>query len=435
MLQLDLSADDLVRGLLGRAAEDDVCILDSCGVGTLGSHLIFAGLHPVETLEFDGPPNEALKELESRVGGDKAVIFTLSYELGNHLQNVPSRHAGSAEPLVFMSVFDTIAIHDHTRGATTVAGREAAGFADAVRSADFNPRPITSAAEYRSDRTRREYVDSIEAIKERIRSGDTYQTNLTRRIEVEMPEGLTAESVFWRLRRDNPAPFAAFIKRVDSTVISASPERFFKVENGIISASPIKGTEARGATAAEDAMLRNSLLASQKDRAENTMIVDLLRNDLGRICEFGSVEVKDLCRIEEHPSLFHLVSTIEGRLRAGIGLRDMLLSLYPCGSITGAPKISTMRIIDEAEGSPRGLSMGAVGYWLPSSFGLGERLDLSVAIRTAVVRGRSAVFNVGGGIVIDSDPDTEWDETVVKSRALLEAFGADIRELSGGHGV
>jgi anthranilate/para-aminobenzoate synthase component I len=230
------------------------------------------------------------------------------------------------------------------------------------------------------------------------------------------------------LRRDHPAPFGAFIKRANSTVVSASPERFFTVDRTTqtISTSPIKGTRPRGKTTAEDEALRNQLLTSEKDRAENVMIVDLLRNDIGRVCEFGSVEVEKLCDLEEHPTLFHLVSTINGKLRADVTFSDILKAVFPCGSITGAPKISTMRIIDGIEPSPRGLSMGAIGYYVPGeTFGLPETIDLSVAIRTMVIRDRTATFNVGGGIVIDSDPEKEFDESLLKAKALLAAIDPD----------
>jgi anthranilate/para-aminobenzoate synthase component I len=171
--------------------------------------------------------------------------------------------------------------------------------------------------------------------------------------------------------------------------------------------------------------MRRDLLASEKDIAENTMIVDLLRNDLGRVCEFGAVHVEKLCDLEEHPTLFHLVSTISGRLRPNLGPSDILRSLFPCGSITGAPKISTMRIINEIETVPRGLSMGAVGYCVPSdNFGLAKSVDLSVAIRTMVIHDNLATFNVGGGIVIDSDPENEYEESLIKAKALLSAVGA-----------
>lgn len=154
------------------------------------------------------------------------------------------------------------------------------------------------------------------------------------------------------------------------------------------------------------------------------MIVDLLRNDLGRVCEFGSVNVEKLCDLEEHPTLFHLVSTINGELRDDVKFSDILRAVFPCGSITGAPKISTMKIIDEIETADRGLSMGAIGYYLPTTWHSSlATCDLSVAIRTMVVRDNVATFNVGGGITIDSDPEKEFDETLLKAKALLNALG------------
>jgi aminodeoxychorismate synthase, component I, bacterial clade len=270
-----------------------------------------------------------------------------------------------------------------------------------------------------------EYIGAIEAIKQNIREGNTYQTNLTQQFTATLPRGLRGIDIFERLRRDHPAPFSAFFKRKRSTVISASPERFFRVDqSNTISASPIKGTRPRGETAKLDDALRRELLTSEKDRAENTMIVDLLRNDLGRVCEYGSVEVERLCEIEDHPTLFHLVSTIRGRLRNGTQPSDIVKALFPCGSITGAPKIRTMEIIDDLEPVARGLSMGAIGYSIPKTGfdGLEPGIDTSVAIRTMVIQHRTAVFNVGGGVVIDSDPEAEYDESLLKAKALLRSL-------------
>jgi para-aminobenzoate synthetase component 1 len=293
-----------------------------------------------------------------------------------------------------------------------------------------------------SNFTRDQYLAAIDDIRERIRAGDTYQTNLTQQLSATLDDTNSPQQVFWRVRRDHPAPFSAFIKRPNSYVVSASPERFFKIEAGgrntsgsecasrkrMISTSPIKGTRPRGKTLDEDERLKSDLLSSSKDMAENTMIVDLLRNDLGRVCEYGSVEVTKLCDVEEHPTFFHLVSTIEGRLREDAGFADILRALFPCGSITGAPKISTVRIIDEIENMDRGLSMGAIGYHIPGEgFECEETLDLSVAIRTMVVRDGEATFNVGGGITIDSDPGSEYDETLTKARALLDAIGGKLK--------
>ena len=259
--------------------------------------------------------------------------------------------------------------------------------------------------------------------------------------------------IFHTLRKSHPAPFASFIRRKNDVVISASPERFFKVESGkekgegrkakgegrFISVSPIKGTRPRGKDSAEDFLLRNELLNSEKDRAENVMIVDLLRNDIGKICEYGTVEVEKLCDLEEHSTLFHLVSTVLGKLRPNLQFSEILRATFPCGSITGAPKIRTMKIIDQLETASRGLSMGAIGFRI-GDWGLGidsEKLilhsplstfhsyDLSVAIRTMTIRGREAIFNVGGGIVIDSDPNSEYEETLTKAKAILTAIRSE----------
>jgi para-aminobenzoate synthetase component 1 len=284
--------------------------------------------------------------------------------------------------------------------------------------------------EYRSTATsnfsRKSYRSAVEQIKEFIRRGDTYQTNLTQKFRAKLPPELRAADIFSRLRRDNPAPFSAFIDRGDSTVVSASPERFFRMADGRIETSPIKGTRRRGTSRIEDEELKHELLNSVKDRAENTMIVDLLRNDLGRVCSFGTVAVEELCALEEHPTLFHLVSTISGEVEPGSGFADVIKAIFPCGSITGAPKIRTMEIIDDIEDESRGLSMGAIGYFVPETgFALKPGFDLSVAIRTMVIRGSEAEFNVGGGVVSDSDPDAEYEESLLKAKALLAALGSE----------
>lgn len=426
MRDLDLTADELIDALLGLADTKNVCILDSCGVGHLGSHLLIAGFAPVAQIELgDNDAEATLANFEELLETEHAAVFTLSYDFGRALISRENPALPDAEPFVFVSLFVVLIIHDYDSGRTFLTGKEACfdSVEDQLRGSDWSSSQTTAPTAITSNFTRSEYIEAVGKIKELIRSGDTYQTNLTRRIEVELPPNLSSETIFRRLRKNHPAPFSAFIKRSNSTVISASPERFFKIEGDRISASPIKGTRPRGATPEQDAALRAELLSSEKDRAENTMIVDLLRNDLGRVCEYGSVSVEKLCEIEEHPSLYHLVSTISGTLRANTGFGEIVRSLFPCGSITGAPKIRTMEVIDEIETVPRGLSMGAIGYRIPGSFGIGESVDLSVAIRTMVIRDGQAVFNVGGGIVIDSDPDLEYEETVLKSRALMDALG------------
>jgi aminodeoxychorismate synthase component I len=425
---IDLTADELVAALLDLSEAMPVCLLDSSGVSHVGSHLLVAGIDAVKTVELSSPyAHSILDTFDALLSEELAAIFTISYELGRKIQGFePS--AADSEPDVFISLFDVLIIHDYNDGTTRLTGNS--GKFQAIKKLLFN-KPVTApnTADLRSlvraDVTKDEYLKSVEVIKERIRQGDTYQTNLTQQLTAEFADGLTAPDIFKRLRSAHPAPFSAFIHRKDSTVISVSPERFFMIDQGTrrISTSPIKGTRTRGKSKAEDDALRRQLLTSTKDRAENTMIVDLLRNDLGRVCEYGSVKVEKICDLEEHPSLFHLVSTVSGDLKADAPPSEVLKALFPCGSITGAPKISTMRIIDEVERSPRGLSMGAIGYYVPPiSFGIPARLDTSVAIRTMVVRGRTAVFNVGGGIVIDSDPLGEYEESLTKATALLDAI-------------
>lgn len=440
--EIDVSADKIVTALLSRPEAGLVCILDSCGVGHPGSHLLIAGPRPVETVESSlADPRDTLRILDEKMSGDKAAIFTISYDFGMKLQNIRSRPmepASFSEPDVFVALFESLVVHDYRTGRSFLAG-DATGFSDMeklVARSNFSLDRPASPAVAVSNFSHAEYLSAIEKIKELIRRGDTYQTNLTQQFRIPLPEETTAENIFLRLRRDNPAPFAAFIGRKASTVVSASPERFFTVSGSRgqrnpgapgsdISASPVKGTRRRGATHKEDLFLKNELLNSQKDRAENTMIVDLLRNDLGRICEFGSVRVDRLCEIEQHPTLFHLVSTISGDLRAGTKFSEILRAAFPCGSITGAPKIRTMQIIDEIETVNRGVSMGAIGCYLPESFGISDSIfDLNVAIRTMVVRNRVAMFNVGGGITIDSDVEHEYEESLLKAKALLRATGA-----------
>ena len=426
-------------------------------MGSKGSNQLIIGIDPIETLSIsDADPSITLDKFESLFNGNLPVIFTLSYDLGMKLQRLkPSRKNYSSEPDLFAATFDSLIVHDYQTTETDIVGNggKCAKFSKRLKESISNFRSeisnslsdisnirseiSNSESSFRSNFTKLEYLAAIENIKERIRRGDTYQTNLTQQLTAELPSELTPQQIFWRLRSQHPAPFSAFIDRGDSTVISASPELFFRIESGgRIVASPIKGTRPRGGNEFDDNKLRDELLNSKKDLAENTMIVDLLRNDLGRVCEFGSVDVERLCEIEEHPSLFHLVSTITGILRSDAKTFNIIQALFPCGSITGAPKISTMRIIDEIEPTRRGLSMGSIGCYLPSGFvgdesRLDPRLELSVAIRTMVIRDRTTTFNVGGGIVIDSDPESEYAETLTKATSLLDAIGGNKADLGG----
>ncbi|HLM61661.1 MAG TPA: anthranilate synthase component I family protein [Pyrinomonadaceae bacterium] len=454
MREIELSADKLVEELLDLSENEPVSLLDSCGVSNLGSHLLIAGIKPLESFEITNDDAEkTLAFLDEKFSNtDLAFIFSISYDFGLKLEKINSRQkefTNFSEPDVFLSAFDCLIIYDYETGKTHLTGNEKRfdeieiALVNNIKKTEIDENFENKNTSIASNFARESYILTIEKIQELIRRGDTYQTNLTQQFHAKLPENLTAQKIFWRLRKSHPAPFAAFLKRNDDYVVSISPERFFKTENGkrktengnsinfhTISASPIKGTRPRGKTAEEDLTLRNELLTSEKDWAENTMIVDLLRNDVGKTCEFGSVKVEKLCDLETHPTLFHLVSTISGALRENINFTDILKAVFPCGSITGAPKINTMQIIDELETANRGLSMGAIGYSIQNSkFKIQNSIDLNVAIRTMVVRNREAIFNVGGGIVIDSVPVNEYEETLVKAKALLNALGANEKQI------
>lgn len=429
--QLDIAIGPLFNSLSEMLKVPGFSVLDSCGVGHLDSHLLIIGVDPIEYHEFEGSAEEILTRSERLLGRPGlAAVFTLSYDLGLKLHGIvkrPKEFETSPEPDLCIAVFDCLVVHDYCSGSTIISGNESRfdridGF---LRDfADPKPKPITESAKVTSNFDKPLYIDAVEMIKESIRRGDTYQTNLTQQLTVNIPPGLTSFDIFKRLRSQHPAPFGAFIERSGSSVVSASPERFFRVVGNKVTASPIKGTKRRGLDNREDQRLRTELLESEKDRAENTMIVDLLRNDLGRVCTYGSVRVEKLCDLEEHPTLFHLVSTISGELRSNVSFADIVRAVFPCGSITGAPKIRTMEIIDAIESAGRGLSMGSIGVFIPDGFpGLEPVLELSVAIRTMVIKDKRAVFNVGGGIVIDSDPESEYEESMLKAKALLTAIG------------
>ena len=442
MREINITADDLVSSLLGLSRQKQVCLLDSCGVSHLGAHLLIAGIEPLETLNITGEnPSETLELFSKKLSPPElAGIFTISYDLGLKLENIRPREKKFPAPTetdIFLAVFDCLITHDYNTGKTQLAGNEANfdKIEKYLLDSNFPKNPKnTEKSKISSNFSKAHYVSAVEKIQEFIKCGDTYQTNLTRQIRAQLPENLTAQKIFQSLRKSHPAPFAAFFRRKNDYVVSISPERFLKVQKAKaelqgwrISTSPIKGTKPRGQTAAEDKFLRDALLSSEKDKAENVMIVDLLRNDIGRICEFGSVEVEKLCDLETHPTLFHLVSTVSGKLRENVDFADIIKAVFPCGSITGAPKIRTMRIIDEFETAGRGLSMGAIGYFVTDNerWNLENKIDMNVAIRTMLVREREAIFNVGGGIVIDSKPEDEYAETLLKAQALLNAINAE----------
>src|SRR4030042_3598452 len=267
----------------------------------------------------------------------------------------------------------------------------------------------------KSNFTRDEYIKAVSKIREYIAAGDVFQVNLSQRCETDLT--VPPYELYRRLRQINPAPFASYFNFDGITIVSASPERFLHVDGDWVETRPIKGTRPRGKSEVEDAMLAQELLNSVKDRAENVMIVDLERNDLGRVCQYGTVEVTEMAILETFPTVFHLTSTVIGKLRPDKDRIDLLKASFPGGSITGAPKVRAMEIIDELEPTRRSVYTGAIGY-----LSFGGDMDLNIAIRTFLVKDGRAYFQVGGGIVYDSEPEAEYQETLDKAKALVQAL-------------
>lgn len=260
------------------------------------------------------------------------------------------------------------------------------------------------------------YLRAVARVREYILAGDIFQANLSQRFEAPFP--MDPLALYRRLRALNPAPFAAYFETSEFAVVSASPERFIRVDpRGHVETRPIKGTTPRGIGPEHDAHLARALAESEKDRAENLMIVDLLRNDLSRSCRPGSVRVPELFALEHYSTVHHLVSTVVGQLADGRDEIDLVRGAFPGGSITGAPKVRAMEIIAELEPSRRGVYCGALGYLSANG-----TTDTSIVIRTYLVRDGRAYFAAGGGIVADSDPEAEYRETLDKARALIHAL-------------
>jgi para-aminobenzoate synthetase component 1 len=370
------------------------------------------------------------------IGG---AVGYLSYDLGHFVEKLPSTAVDDLQlPECYLAFYDAAIVFDHLEGRAFIA---ATGFPETgsarlaraearieelrhtltgVHRPDFYEealfdQPVESPVNLRSNFTHEGYVEAVETVREYIRAGDIFQANISQRFEADMP--LPPYDLYRRLRRINPAPFASYINLDGVTVVSASPERFLRVRGDMVETRPIKGTRPRGKDAASDEALARELVRSVKDQAEHVMIVDLERNDLGRVCRYGTVRVSERAALEKYATVFHLTSTVEGRLRPGQGVIDLLKATFPGGSITGAPKVRAMEIIDEIEPTRRSVYTGSIGYL---SFDGG--LDLNIVIRTILVKDGRAYFQVGGAVVYDSDPEGEYIETLDKARGLIRAL-------------
>ena len=364
------------------------------------------------------------------------AIGYFAYDLGQYVEELPSAAADDlALPELLVGFYSWVLAHDHVLGLTWLVanpldakGRAAeellVDLADrvaAVRPSPDEPGCQRPAWRGRTDirlNFRKEgYLSAIRAAKAYIAAGDIYQVCLSQRLEADLDAH--PWDLYRRLRAVSPVPYGAYLGFREAAIASVSPEMFLRLEGGEVETRPIKGTRPRGGTAAADAALAADLLASEKDRAENLMIVDLLRNDLGRACLVGSVSTPSLFALESYSTVHHLVSVVRGRLRPELGAVDLLRACFPGGSVTGCPKIRAMEIIDELEPTRRGPYCGAIGF-----LGFDGDMDTSIAIRTAIVRGGRVYYQVGGAIVADSDPDAEYQETLDKARPFLLAVGA-----------
>ncbi|HEY8311659.1 MAG TPA: anthranilate synthase component I family protein, partial [Gemmatimonadaceae bacterium] len=273
----------------------------------------------------------------------------------------------------------------------------------------------TSAAGKSSYR-REKFIADVERIKEYIRAGDCFQCLLARSIDTE--HDFESSDLYRALRALNPSPYMYHLDMDGTELVGSSPELLVRLANRRVTVRPIAGTRPRGKTAAADDQMTAELLADEKERAEHVMLVDLGRNDVGRLAEYGSVAVSDFMCVEKYSHVLHIVSQVDGTVRPDVGLADVLRAVFPAGTMTGAPKVRAMQIIDELEPERRGAYAGAVGY---IAWG-GERIDLAITIRTCVIANGIASVQAGAGIVADSDPEMEWLETENKARAVLTAI-------------
>ncbi len=352
------------------------------------------------------------------------LIGFLGYDLAPRLERLPRRHPRDSRiPDIRMGLYDTVVVHDARTGRVRVLAWDLTGEGSIAaerrcerwaRELSEAPRPGLGPIRVGglvSSFTREEYLATVRRVLEYIAAGDVFQVNLSQRFEARGEVDPLA--LFLSLRDRSPAPFSAMLRWDDRAVVSASPEWFYQTRGDRIVTRPIKGTRPRGRSPEDDEALAIELAGSPKDRAELTMIVDLERNDLGRVCRYGSVVVRDALTVESFAQVHHLVATVEGRLRPEVGAVDVIRAMFPGGSITGAPKIRAMEIIDELEPNRRSLYTGAIGY-----LGRGGSSAFNIAIRTILVEGVQLSYQVGGGIVADSEPEAEYEETLAKGRGL-----------------
>lgn len=372
--------------------------------------------------------DEGAQDLPPFHGG---AVGYLAYDFGRRLERLPDPAVEEPVPEAVFGFYDTLVAFDHLENRVRListgrperddTGRRRRAQARAelfLMRLDRPPRRASGRTrlDFRPTITRAEHEARVAATIEHVLAGDIFQANLAQRFTADLLSDFDALAFHGVLRAANPAPFAAFLDFDEVTVASSSPERFLEIRDGLVEARPIKGTARRAEDPGEDVLVATRLATSEKDRAENVMIVDLMRNDLARVCEDASVDVPVLCGIESYAGVHHLVSVVTGRLAEGRDAVAAVEAAFPGGSITGAPKIRAQEIITALERHGRGVYCGSIGW-----FGHDGAADLNIAIRTVVFRAGQATVSVGGGITALSDPAEEYDETLTKAARIFAA--------------
>ena len=397
--------------------------------------ILFA--YPEETLtsadnadffaEFSNRNTKVPRQLEAELPFSGGWFFYLGYEAARQIEPSlklpPSPHAW---PDAFAVRCPAAAIHDREKHITYLIAERGQGQLERLES-DFKSCRNQAAQDVRSEVVSgfsedppQRFLDGVEQVLRYLRDGDTFQVNLSRAWRAQLVEGASYQDVYARLRQNNPAPFAGLACWNGSALLSSSPERLVSVSaDGLVQTRPIAGTRPRGVGESQDQSLKQHLIGNIKERAEHVMLIDLERNDLGRICEPGSIEVSELMTIESYAHVHHIVSNIRGRLRKAVSVGEVLKAVFPGGTITGCPKVRAMEIIAELEVSGRGPYTGAMGYL--SSCG---RMDSNILIRSLLCENGEVSFRAGAGIVADSIPQAELEETRAKARGLLLALDA-----------
>lgn len=431
-------ADDEASALLermGRGDSGDRCVLLAANPSNIlrcakpdDGHIFFNGIRSC----FEDTRERGVSMWP---GG---MVGYFGYELAYFLESLSALRPDSRAqfPCAFLGIYEAVALYDTQKRQAWVvgAGSHAEERADALaerlaRAPSEEPRhPVTCGGRggrgfsvprpWECELSRAEYEERVAQVIAYIHAGDIFQANLSQRFFARKPSGVSDYDLFLRLRARGPAPYSAFLRCGDVSLASASPELFLRADaRGRVEAHPIKGTRPRGADAGEDCALSQSLRDSAKDRAENLMIVDVMRNDLSRVCRVGSVRVPELCAVETFPSVHHLVSRVEGVLPDGITPVDLLCASFPGASISGAPKIRAMEIIRELEPAPRGPYCGCFG-----SIGFDGAIEQAMTIRTLCIHRDTVIAQAGGGIVADSIPSDEYVETLVKAAPLFDTL-------------